>query len=75
MLDTIDLLEAIGKDASLRHASSEQLAHTLEQVGASTALKAAAMTGDRSKLSADLGGGDGPIFVDHHSNAVWTEQH
>jgi hypothetical protein len=55
MTDTIELLETIGRDASLRHASTEELTGMLEQAQASGALKAAAATGDRMQLSAELG--------------------
>ncbi|PWK92691.1 hypothetical protein [Fulvimonas soli] len=55
MTDTIDLLEAIGRDASLRHASAEELAKALEQAQASEALAAAAASGDRARLFEELG--------------------
>lgn len=55
MTDTIDLLEAIGRDASLRHASTEELTKVLEQAEASEALTAAVASGDRSGLSKELG--------------------
>jgi hypothetical protein len=55
MTDTIELLEAIGRDASLRHVSSEELARILKQAEASQALTAAVASGDRSLLSAELG--------------------
>jgi hypothetical protein len=55
MADTIEWLETIGKSAKLRHASADDLAHTLEQVGASDALKAAVANGDSALLSAELG--------------------
>jgi hypothetical protein len=55
MTDTIDLLEAIGRDASLRHASPEELTKTLEQAQASEALTAAVASGDCSHLSKELG--------------------
>lgn len=55
MRSTIDLLEVIGRNASLRHARAEDLANTLAAAQASTALKAAALTGDRTYLSAELG--------------------
>jgi hypothetical protein len=55
MMDTIELLEAIGRDASLRHASTEELSDMLEQAQASGALKAAAASGDRMLLSGELG--------------------
>ena len=55
MMDTIELLETIGRDASLRHASTEELTGMLEQAQASDALKAAAASGDRMRLSEELG--------------------
>jgi hypothetical protein len=55
MTDTIDLLEAIGRDASLRHASPEELGKTLEQARASAALTAAVASGDSSKLFQEFG--------------------
>ena len=54
MTDTIDLLEAIGRDASLRHASAEELAKVLEGAQASEALTAAVASGNRSPLSEEL---------------------
>jgi hypothetical protein len=60
MSDTIELLESIGKNAALRHASTEVLAHALDQANASDALKAAAMTGDCSPLSIELGSNHPP---------------
>jgi hypothetical protein len=55
MGDTIELLEAIGRDASLRHASPEELTKVLEQVHASEGLKAAVTSGDSLQLSKELG--------------------
>jgi hypothetical protein len=55
MSDTIDLLEAIGRDATLRHASAEELKNMLEQAQASVALTAAAASGDSSRLSGEFG--------------------
>lgn len=55
MSDTIELLEAIGSDASLRHATAEELTGVLQQAKASEALTAAVATGDRSLLAAELG--------------------
>jgi hypothetical protein len=55
MPDTIELLEAIGCDASLRHASTEELTNIMEQAQASEALTAAVASGDSSRLSAELG--------------------
>lgn len=55
MTDTIDLLETIGRNASLRHASPEEMARLLEQAQASAAMVAAAASGDGSMLSAEFG--------------------
>src|SRR5215469_11529030 len=55
MTDTIDLLEAIGSDASLRHASVAELTNMLEQAQASEALTAAVVCGDSARLSEELG--------------------
>jgi len=55
MTDTIELLEAIGKNAMLRHASPQVLTVALEQAKASPALTAAASTGDSSHLSREFG--------------------
>lgn len=53
MLDTIELLEAIGENANLRHASGETLAETLSD--ASEPLKQAIRQGDRSALAGEFG--------------------
>jgi hypothetical protein len=55
MSDTIDLLEAIGRDASLRFATAGELDTRLGQAGASIALRAAALAGDASRLAMELG--------------------
>ncbi|HET6805427.1 MAG TPA: hypothetical protein VFH59_08320 [Frateuria sp.] len=55
MSDTIDLLEAIGRDASLRHAPAHELQQRLQEAGASGALKAAASSGDASRLAVEFG--------------------
>jgi hypothetical protein len=55
MSDTIELLEAIGQDATLRHASADELAPVLEQAKASAALKSAVAAGDSSLLFEELG--------------------
>ncbi|MBM7127316.1 hypothetical protein ACFFJT_18525 [Dyella flava] len=55
MTDTIELLEAIGRDASLRHASAAELTSMLEQAHASEALTAAVACGDSARLSEELG--------------------
>jgi hypothetical protein len=56
MADTIDLLEAIGGDAALRHASAGELASVLEEAQASAALMAAVASGDGAALAAEFGG-------------------
>ncbi|WP_130617213.1 hypothetical protein [Dyella amyloliquefaciens] len=63
MSNTIDLLEAIGKNAALRHASGEELADALAKEGASEALLAAVKNGDSAALSAELG--HHPLRVNH----------
>ncbi len=55
MTDTIELLETIGKDASLRRAPGEKMAETLANLDASEALKQAAASGDSSYLSREFG--------------------
>jgi len=55
MSDTIELLEAIGRNAALRHASADELASMLEQAEASAALKGAVAAGDSSLLSEEFG--------------------
>lgn len=55
MTDTIELLEAIGQNASLRHASSQALTAALEDAKASQALTTAISTGDTSHLSREFG--------------------
>ena len=63
MSDTIELLETIGQNAALRHASAETLAHALEHSQASEALKAAIASGDSSLLFEELG--HKPMQVPH----------
>jgi hypothetical protein len=53
MQDTIELLEAIGRDASLRHRTSAELADVL--ANAPAALREAAESGDGVKLALQLG--------------------
>lgn len=55
MQDTIELLEAIGSDASLRHATGEDLARALAGLNASESLKQAMTHGDRRVLERELG--------------------
>lgn len=55
MHDTIDMLEAIGQDASLRYADGEALATHGAIETASEALKSAILLGSRDGLLAELG--------------------
>lgn len=55
MTDTIELLEAIGSDASLRRASTEELTTMLAQARASKSLTAAVAAGDSALLFGELG--------------------
>ena len=63
MSDTIELLESIGRDASLRHASGEELSHMLEQSDAPEPLRTAVAAGDSSRLSQELG--NKPMHATH----------
>lgn len=64
--NTIELLETIGRDASLRHASADVLSHALEGLNASDALKQAAVSGDHAHLVRELGHRD--IKTPNHPN-------
>lgn len=55
MTNTIGLLETIGRDASLRHASGESLERVLTGLQATEALKLAAISGDDGYLEKELG--------------------
>jgi hypothetical protein len=66
MSNTIELLERIGQDASLRHASSENLAQALNALNASEGLKAVAASGDKSRLGEELGHKPHPVRVNHN---------
>jgi hypothetical protein len=67
MSKTIELMELIGQDAALRHASQEDLARALDALNASEGLKAAAASGDKSRLEAELGHQhQPPIRVNHN---------
>ncbi len=55
MTNTIELLEVIGKDASLRHASGEELVRALGAMDASPDMKMAAASGDSRYLAQELG--------------------
>lgn len=72
MKDTIELLEAIGRDASLRHASPEELAKTLEQAAVTDALKAAVAAGDGAPLSEEFG--DRHQVSNQSSQGTWRKE-
>lgn len=55
MTDTIELLEAIGSDASLRYAQADELKGVLEQAQASAELTMAVTAGDGAPLRDELG--------------------
>ncbi|RAP59586.1 hypothetical protein [Oleiagrimonas sp. MCCC 1A03011] len=55
MANTIELLESIGKNASLRHASDSDLEKMLNEMQASDALKHAASTRNAEHLKQELG--------------------
>ncbi|MGF6495600.1 hypothetical protein ABIE56_003799 [Luteibacter sp. 621] len=55
MRDTVELLEAIGRDASLRRATPEALKRALDEAGASPALHALAIDGDTTAITEELG--------------------
>lgn len=55
MSNTIDLLESIGTDASLRHASGSDMEKMLETMQATDELKRAARTGNPEPLKQELG--------------------
>jgi hypothetical protein len=73
MTDTIEWLETIGKDAKLRHAPADELAHTLAQTDASAALKEAVMFGESERLSAELGYQH--MNTDDSVHTFWNEEH
>lgn len=55
MSDTIELLEAIGSDALLRHATASELAKVLLRAQAGQALMEAVALGDRARLAKEFG--------------------
>ncbi|MGF6495603.1 hypothetical protein ABIE56_003802 [Luteibacter sp. 621] len=67
MLDTVDLLESIGRDASLRRASPDVLIRVLDAANASAGLRQLVAIGDGGALAAELGIGGGDRWVEHTS--------
>lgn len=61
MIDAIEMLEAIGSDASLRYASSTELTKVLREAQAPEALTTAIISGDTSGLL--QGSGNTRMFV------------
>ncbi|WP_213948054.1 hypothetical protein [Luteibacter sp. dw_328] len=55
MRDTVELLEAIGRDATLRRASPEVLSRLLETTHASPGLRELVAHGDSTMLANELG--------------------
>jgi hypothetical protein len=55
MMDTIKMLEVIGSNATLRYASSAELAVFLGRARATDALSAAVASGDASHLRGEFG--------------------
>jgi hypothetical protein len=55
MRDTVELLEAIGRDAALRRASPEALVQALEANEASEGLRELVANGDSAGLTKELG--------------------
>ncbi len=55
MSNVIEFLDAMGRNAQLRHAGAADLALALEQAQLDPALRAAILSGDQSRLEALLG--------------------
>ena len=55
MTDVIEFLERMGRDAELRHASSEVLQRAMRDAQMSPRAKAALMGGDRAEIEAVMG--------------------
>ena len=67
MSDSIDFLEAVGRDASLRRLPPDELARRLKEIGASDVLARAAERRDGRVLSEEFG-----IRVMHEPNGTIT---
>ncbi|MBT2144792.1 MULTISPECIES: hypothetical protein [unclassified Rhodanobacter] len=72
MSDTIELLETIGRDASLRHAPTDELAIRLERADASRALRTAVASGDSAWLLEEFG--HKPMYAPQISQAPGFEE-
>ena len=71
MADTIELLESIGRNASLRHASASDLGKMLDDMQASDELKRSASSGNLEHLKMELG--DKSMTVNHSTNGSCEE--
>jgi hypothetical protein len=74
MSKTIELLERIGQDASLRHASQDDLSQALDALNASEGLKVAAASGDKSRLEEELGDKRPPMRVNHNTGGCEPDE-
>ena len=72
MRDTVELLEAIGRDATLRRASPEVLARALKATDASPGLLELVANGDGTALTNELGLVD--RYVEHQSQTGAHEE-
>jgi len=72
MRDTVELLEAIGRDATLRRASPEVLARALKATDASPGLLELVANGDGTALTNELGLVD--RYVEHMSQTGAHEE-
>lgn len=55
MSNVIEFLDAMGRNAQLRHADADTLAAALEQAQIDPALRAAVLSGDQQRLESLLG--------------------
>jgi hypothetical protein len=67
MSNTIELLESIGRNAALRHATREELLRVLQAMDAGEHLRRAVVTGEREHLQSELGE-QGANKVNHNVN-------
>lgn len=78
MTNTVEWLEAIGKDAGLRYASSTKVLSALDQGQAPEALKNAVLSGDMSVLARDPAGKTMHVIQEwgtpQSSQTVWREE-
>ncbi|HEX7341527.1 MAG TPA: hypothetical protein VF269_04530 [Rhodanobacteraceae bacterium] len=71
MADVIELLETIGRDASLRHAAGQDLVETLTNMGASEGLRMAVASGDDGCLKRELGSSpNAVVHINQNPNQI-----